>query len=177
MLLLKKQSMYWTSLSLFLLTLGCYCERCYYTILCLQGFTYFMFSVLTSSCCVLLLVGRPSGRPNQKAKHQNVLDKFRKRKLLLALGRTFYLLMNSDKNIERGGSDQGSRRNGMSKNLRNFPRIPEDFRGFPVLPFLCYKKDCFKKLAEWLDMEPYEKWDLNLKFYARTSGDKWKCYF
>lgn len=166
--------MYWTSLSLFLLILGCYCERSYYIILCLQGFTHFMFSVLTSSCCVLppIRVTDLTRKPNN-----SVLDKCRKRKLLLALRRTFYLLMISDKNIERGRSDQGSRRNGISTNLRNFPRIPEDFRGFPMLPFSCYKKDCFKRLAEWLDMGPYEKWGLNLKFYACTTGDKWKCYF
>lgn len=52
---------------------------------------------------------------------------------------------------------------------QGFWRISLAFQQFAT-SLLCYKKDCFKKLAEWLDRGPAEERDLKLKFYACNTG-------
>lgn len=85
----------------------------------------FHVSALTSGCCARLLVCPLSVWPNQKAKQQCVLDMFKKReKLLLALGRAFYLLINSDKEYwkrQEWSGRLGKWHEEFSKDSKGFP--------------------------------------------------------
>lgn len=88
----------------------------------------------------------------------------------------FSLLVNPEKEYWKGRSDQGGKRNGMSKHLRDFS---EDFQAFPVQlvapSVLVLWERLFTGHAEWLDMGPGEEGGWKLKCDA--CANKWQCHF